>query len=255
MSFVINPYRFGGGGGGPPLPTGVVVEYLFNSGTTTTPDTSGNGYDLDMTLRGDADVSNGILELDGTGDYATTTEVTDLGNLSFTDDAGNDDPFSISCWVRSSVAVSAQNLVVKGDAAGIVSSEYQFQFLGGGNAGKLALTLYDDNDSADIIYAIGTTAYTINEWCHCVVTYDGGNSQTGINIYRNGSLDTTTRASSGTYGGMGSTTDPLQLGARKSSSSYGVFLTGDMEDVRIYDKELTSEEVTTLWDDRVDLQP
>ena len=254
MSFVINPYRFGGGGGGG-LPTGVIVEYLFNSGTTTTPDTSGNGYDLDMTLFGNADVSNAILELDGTGDYATTTVTTDIGNLSFTDDAGNDDPFSISCWVRSSVAVSAQNIVVKGNVEDDATFEYQFQFLGGGNAGKLALTLYDDANKNNIIYAIGTTAYTINEWCHCVVTYDGGNSQTGINIYRNGSLDTTTRATAGTYGGMGSTTEPLQLGARKSSSSYGVFLTGDMEDVRIYDKELTSGEVTTLWNDRVDLQP
>ena len=75
---IINPYRFAAAAD---LPTGVIVEYLFNSGTTTTPDTSGNGYDLDMTLFGNADVSNAILELDGTGDYATTTVTTDIGNL------------------------------------------------------------------------------------------------------------------------------------------------------------------------------
>ena len=183
--------------------------------------------------------------MDGTGDYVTVADSTDL---EFTDGAGTDEAFSISLWFKSTVAVSAQNLVTKGSTTG--TNEYQFQTLGGGNAGKLALTIYNGtSSSANYIYAIGATAYTINTWHHVAVTYDGSEAGTGIELYFDGSNDTATQAGAGTYTGMAGTTTDLAIGARLSTS-YGVFFTGDMDNVRIYkDKELTASEVTDLFNE------
>ena len=238
---IINPYRFAAPAGGVPRDS-LIAEYLFDTDAT---DTSGSATTHNGTLQGDASVSGGVLTMDGTGDYVTVTDSTDL---EFTDGAGTDEAFSISLWFKSTVAVSAQNLVTKGSTTG--TNEYQFQTLGGGNAGKLALTIYNGtSSSANYIYAIGATAYTINTWHHVAVTYDGSEAGTGIELYFDGSNDTATQAGAGTYTGMAGTTTDLAIGARLSTS-YGVFFTGDMDNVRIYkDKELTASEVTDLFNE------
>ena len=233
---IINPYRFGG------IPTnGLIAEYLFDTDASDTAGDAGGPYD--GTLQGDAAVSSGVLTLDGTDDYVT---IADNDIFSFTDGAGTDNPFSISLWVKSTVAASAQNLVTKGDFGG--TREYQFQFLGGGNAGKLAITLYTSSGS-EYIYAIGTTAYTQNQWHHYVVTYDGSESETGITLYFDDSDDTATRGETGTYLGMSNSAVAVGLGARFSFTAWGVFLTGDMDNVRIYDRELSAAEVTQLFNE------
>ncbi len=238
---IINPYRFAAPAGGITR-DGLIAEYLFDADST---DTSGSATTHNATLVGDASVSGGVVSLDGTGDYLT---VADSSDLEFTDGAGTDEAFSISVWFKSTVAVSAQNLVTKGSTSAL--NEYQFQTLGGGNAGKLALTIYNGtSSSSNYIYAIGSTAYTINTWHHAVVTYDGSEAGTGIELYLDGSNDTATQAGAGTYTGMAGSTQGLAIGAR-FSNSYGVFFTGDMDNVRIYkDKELTASEVTDLFNE------
>lgn len=233
---------FAAAGGGIPRDN-LIAEYLFD---TDASDTSGSTTTHDATLVGDASVSGGLLTLDGTGDYLT---VADSVDLEFTDGAGTDEAFSISLWFKSTVAVSAQNLAAKGNFASL--REYQFQTLGGGNAGKLALTIYNSTSPAsDYIYAIGTTAYTINTWHHVAVTYDGSEVGTGIELYFDGSNDTATQAGVGTYTGMGNTTENLVIGTRLSGGIPGVLFTGDMDNVRIYkDKELTASEVTDLFNE------
>ena len=239
---IINSYRFAAAGGGIPRDN-LIAEYLFD---TDASDTSGSTTTHNGTLIDNASVSSGVVSLDGTGDYVA---VTDDDDLSFTDGAGTDEAFSISMWFKSTVAVSAQNLVTKGDFA--ADREYQFQTLGGGNAGKLALTLYNSTSpTSNYIFAIGTTAYTINTWHHVVVTYDGSEAGTGIELYFDGSNDTATQAGAGTYTGMGNTTDNLVIGTRFSVGTSGVSFTGDMDNVRIYkDKELTASEVTDLFNE------
>ena len=237
---ILNPYRFAGASDIPR--DNLIAEYLFDTDAT---DTSGSATTHNATLVGDASVSAGVVSLDGTGDYLTVADSTDL---EFTDGAGTDEAFSISMWFKSTVAVSAQNLVAKGNVSSV--NEYQLQTLGGGNAGKLALTIYNGTaSSSNYIYAIGSTAYTINTWHHVVATYDGSEAGTGIELYFDGSNDTATQAGAGTYTGMAGSTRGLVIGARLAGS-YGVLFTGDMDNVRIYkDKELTASEVTDLFNE------
>ena len=238
---IINPYRFAAGG---VTRDGLIAEYLFDSGTTTTPDTSGNGYT--GTLEGNAAVSSGVLTLDGTGDYVS---IADADDFSFTDGAGTDEAFSISVWFKSTIAPAAQQLVSKANSG--VKVEWYMQTLGGGNAGKVALTIADGSaDESPRISAFSSNAYSQNTWIHAVATYDGSEVNTGIKIYLDGSLETMNTGGDGAYPGTANTGTVVLLGARNISGAAGVLFTGDMDNVRIYkDKELTPSEVTELYNE------
>ena len=240
MSFVVNPYRFGAAGGIPR--DNLIAEYLFD---TNADDTSGSTNVHDGTLV-NASVSSGVLTLDGTGDYVT---IADADDFSFTDGAGTDEAFSISVWFKSTIAPAAQQLVSKAD--GNIRVEWYMQTLGGGNAGKVALTIADGSeDESPRISAFSTNSYSQNTWIHAVATYDGGEVNTGIKIYLDGSLETMNTGGVGSYVGTANTGARVLLGARDISSSPGVFFTGDMDNVRIYkDKELTASEVTELFNE------
>jgi hypothetical protein len=234
---IINSYRFAAGG----IPTnGLVAEYLFD---TDASDTSGNAYN--GTLNGNAAVSGGLLTLDGTGDFVS---IADADDFSFTDGAGTDEAFSISLWVKSTISPAAQQLVSKFNNN--VAVEWYLQFLGGGNAGKVALTIGDGGtDNTPIIYAIGSTVYTQNQWHHIVATYDGSESETGITIYLDNADDSATTGETPTYTGTANTSQRVLLGARDQGGTAGAYFAGDMDNVRIYNRELSASEVTQLFNE------
>lgn len=83
---------------------------------------------------------------------------------------------------------------------------------------------------------------TLNEMQHVAVTYDGSRYAKGVQVYVNGQprrvkilFDELNWPMNFKY--------PLRIGA-----AYGLRLDGDVEDVRIYKRELKAPEVTSLWD-------
>ena len=233
MSFVINPYRFGGGVT-PPVPDDAFAEYLFDSGTTTTPDTSGNGYT--GTLINDASVADGILSLDGTGDRMN---INDTDDFSFTDGAGNDTAASISAWIRPTQAIGAAEII-----ASKCSTSFEWE-LQTDVSGLIQLVLYTSTAAAYIFGRSGNT-YVQNTWLHVVATYDGSEASSGIEIYLDGTNDTTTQDGVGSYTGMTNTTNDIGVGARTSNVNP---FQGEMDNVRFFDRELSAAEVTQLFNE------
>jgi len=73
-----------------------------------------------------------------------------------------------------------------------------------------------------------------------VATYDGSEGTSGLSLYTNGNSQETTDTSSGTYSGIDDNFDELYIGAeRNSSGSIVDELIGHMDEIRIYDGELT----------------
>ena len=84
-----------------------------------------------------------------------------------------------------------------------------------------------------------------NTWLHVVVTYDGSEASTGIEVYLDGANDTTTQSGAGSYTGMTNTSNNVGIGSR-ADAGISEFQ-GDMDNIRFYNRELTLSEVGDLF--------
>ncbi len=87
-----------------------------------------------------------------------------------------------------------------------------------------------------------TTAFVVNRWYHVVVTWVAPNPS-GVTIYINGRKEATSVVSGSTVANIPSTTGPVQIGTSVSSSSF----VGKIDDLRIWNRVLTPNEVNTLY--------
>jgi hypothetical protein len=140
-------------------------------------------------------------------------------------------PFSISIWIKpitdSDVWMAKRNNVNHGWALPFFSQQPRFQMIDTGG-GQLA---------------IGTSAsITLNDWHHVVFTYDGSKSSSGALIYVDGSLVALTNFSD-TFTGTMSNSDTVKIGSDRMSS----FTDGNIADLSIWNIELNSSQVTSLY--------
>ena len=181
---------------------------------------------------------NSSLDFDGTDDYVSTS---DSSELSF-GDGTTDKPFSVSAWIKMDDATDFQ-FVNKLPASGVLSNmEWA---LGVGVTDRLGLRLYD---SSALVY-IGRysdttlTAYE-GQWVHVAMTYDGSESTNGITLYINGNEIASTAESAGSYAGIENTTSDLRIGTLlPSDATYKKFANGKVDDLRIYNYELTAAQI------------
>jgi len=155
---------------------------------------------------------------DGTDDYILP------------DDAAvptGDDPFSIAFWMKPT-----------GDAGTPI-------WWGTKDTGQ-GMVLYWSNSSEKVRIGYwggdlltGSVSAPADSWSHIVFTYEGGASG-DIKAYVNGSAAGTAANTFGVVAGY------LSFGGVWDNSSLAQDFTGRLADIRIYDTELTSGEVTTL---------
>lgn len=182
-------------------------------------------------------VSGGIVNdcLDNTGSGNPVIVVNDNDNLSF-GNGTTDSPFSVSCWFNYDVLTNSW-LFSKRNSA---DQEYQIRQF----SGTLAMILFSQNNLSNIIRVTHNFNPVINTWYHAVFTYNGNSAQSGLKMYIDG-LQVGTTTGSGTYIAMDNTTSELAI---SSSRGFGNFpINGQMDEVAIFDKELTALEVTELY--------
>ena len=182
---------------------------------------------------------NASRSFDGTDDYIN---LGDSDDLSF-GDGSSDSAFSISAWVKMT---DATHFRIINKFGGTSNNEYLFDF--GGNDLLYAIC-YDQSAGGA---RIGRTASGLNvhegSWLHVAMTYDGSASSTGINIYATEFSGTTSAVddadfNSGSYTAMENLNQTVRI-ARNGSN----YAEGNIADVRIYSKELSSAEVQSLAD-------
>lgn len=100
--------------------------------------------------------------------------------------------------------------------------------------------------SSNRIKAESTTAIPRNSWVHVGVTYDGSKSQNGLNLYMNGDLMAMDKALDGGYTAMQNLGAPVHIGAAITGTSFDDYADGRIDDVRIYNRELTAQEMATI---------
>jgi len=182
---------------------------------------------------------NGALNFDGSSSYLT---IPDNDAFSFIDGAGNDEPFSISAWVYADTLQSsdAGNWIIGKRGAGAGGNEWNLLAW----EGLLYFQAYSDNSNS---ISANTLPINTGEWYHVVGTYDGSKSNSGLKIYLNG-VDQTAgyNFTSGTYTGMSNGDQDVVLGKIGWGDAH--FWDGRIDEVAIYNTELSSLDVANLYD-------
>ncbi len=177
------------------------------------------------------------LDFDGTDDFIS---LGDKDIFSFTDGAGNDNPFSVSLWVNARSYASQMGFIVKyGDG-----DELEWQIASDANGGP-HLLLSSTNASNYLVEKV-VSPMSINEWHHVVVTYNGNETNGGIDIYIDNVNQSTISVNEGSYTGMTNSTDNVEIGSRQIPISR-TFFNGSIDEVRMYNRALSSTEITNIY--------
>jgi len=178
-------------------------------------------------------------EFDGVNDYL---DLGDSDEFSFGDGSA-DVPFCISIWYNSPDVTTSALLSKTGD----VSAEREYYLYIGGDD-KLYFALWDYS-SGGYFYSRtnATLTSTQGSWTHVAITYDGSGANTGQKIYINGADQAVTRVAatigSGAYVATENTDYPLKIGSLLT----GYFFTGNLDELSIWNKELTAGEVASIY--------
>ena len=170
---------------------------------------------------------------DGTDDYIYCGANT---NLRF----NRLDPFTFSAWVKID-STKTHTIFSNQDAPSTNYTGYFFAV----NTSNQIIVILRANLSDRFIFT-STTTITTGTWNHIVFTYDGSATQSGGEIYINGSIDTITRVGSLVLGMT--STNPLYIGSRDSSDN---FFDGNIDEVAIFNSELSASDVTTIYNSGV----
>ena len=200
----------------------------------------------------------GTME-DATGNINTSTVATTgkiNGAFAFTGstnnrrvDAGNNfnygrtQAMSIEVWVQTSTSSGEMLLVGKIDPDNNYRG-YQLYV----NAGKPGF-LMNYQWSGDAIDRYHNTSIADGNWHHLVTTYDGSADETGIKVYIDGNESTNYACSAcDLLSNDPAVTSPFSIGIRQGSTgTNNIPFTGNLDNVRIYNRVLTADEVTGLY--------
>jgi hypothetical protein len=184
-----------------------------------------SGHDRTGTLVGDATFAPGLngqaLSLDGSGDYMTVDGYTGIVG-------GN--PFTIAAWVTST-ATNDRTMVCWGTNTGRQRVDFRlFQ-------GRLRVEHGSGNLQGDTVLADG-------EWHHValVVGPNAAIQQPDTVLYLDGKNDSQATTSTSTFDIVANV--PVTIGQRRTSNDRA-FL-GRLDEVRIYDRVLTADEIAAL---------
>ncbi len=208
--------------------TGAVAVFHFgeNSGFTAGDSTSGGN---DATLTG-ATWNGHAMSIAGGSQYAV------LANESNFDFQYSDDQTLLAFIKTSDTAVGTGDIISKMTAGGQPGYNFRFTTTASGYPSQYFLAVASPLEGFKLT---STTATNTNAWRQVVSTYDGSNLETGFKTY----VDATSVAISGPDSPTTSSwlnNDPIGI----MTSQYGASdYTGLVDEVRIYNRVLTADEV------------
>ncbi|MFT7643812.1 MAG: hypothetical protein ACI9G1_005578, partial [Pirellulaceae bacterium] len=161
----------------------------------------------------------------------------DGGNFIDLGDIGNferTDKFSYGAWIKPDGAGSGAPVARMDDAAGYRGYDLH---IAGGNVAVHLISAW----AANAIKVTTKTKLKANQWQHVFATYDGSSKAAGIKIYFDGKPQEW-QVNNDKLSGTIRTAKPLYIGRRNPGSPFK----GLVDDLRVYDRELTEAEIGSL---------
>ena len=182
---------------------------------------------------------NKAISFDGSANFITPNNASDL-NFSA--------PATLSFWIKTT-SDNPEAIFSMNEGA---NNENSFTIFVGQNVGSALtnelLSIFSDDAGSTIQLCGYTTAMRTElfdgQWHHVVFS----SNASSWSIYLDGESKTVTvgDGNTGVYGGN-STFDIVRIGNRRRNGSNNVFFTGEMSDVRIYNKALSAIQVKDLY--------
>jgi hypothetical protein len=196
----------------------------FNSNTNRVTDKSAysnHGTNYGATLTEDRlGRSEGAMGFNGTSQYIGNLDASFLYNVNY----------SVSAWFKSG-STSLLNTIFATHSS---SYGHQIGFLNQPSVGQIAF--YSGGGATNDALISTDNNYNDNNWHHAVFVREGNN----ILLYIDGILDGTKIRNNATLSNI-----PLQIGRHSSLNRY---FNGAMNDIRIYNRSLSADEVRSLYE-------
>ena len=210
-------------------PDDMVAHWSFDEGEGTTAyDSSGNGNDgtLENGVQWVDGVVGGALEFDGENDYVALpsslgSETIDSGSWAFGINPG--DISSSTSRVMGYTSNWAQD------------KQWLFWLKEFGDYNNITFSITANGEGGTGWSPRVNASISTGVWTHIVGTWDG----THIRIFKNGSAISETEAT----GELGDTSSPIRMG-----STGGEKFDGGLDEVTIWDRALSSEEISELYE-------
>lgn len=219
------------------IPTdGLVAYYPFNGNANDESGTGNNGVVNGASLTADRFGNiNKAYNFNGTSNYISVNNSSSINNPSI----------SISGWFNT----ANLPIDVQSGARAIISKWFQ-QNACNANGDSFIVELASLSSTSRMVAATkfysNTSFYTQNDvintnsWYHFIFIHDSVN---GGKLYLNGILV----ASNTLSGNMCNTTNPLYIGADNFGTNLWRFFSGKIDDIGIWNRALTQEEITNLY--------
>ena len=148
------------------------------------------------------------------------------------------DAFSISAWIKRGGTGVNDTIVSKMESSG--NFRGYLVYISSTNVVKFVLR--NVNMSSNRLFVDSTSTITDTDWHHILVTYNGSSNVSGVKIYIDGVSDTLTTA--GTLNATTLNSSSFNIGSRNSNT---LFATATIDEVSIFNTELTASDVTSIY--------
>ena len=217
------------------LLTGLLAYWKFDnngSGGVSLLDSSGNSRTL-TAPNGTGGVSLGTGKINGSASFSGDNQTYFTRDGTFLD--GDNDEYSISAWVKTTLA---NDVLIVDQATGDnwIGSTIQFDMF---SDGRIYGSIFW-SDTPDYDRAEGSSSINNGNWHHTAFTW----KRTGLlKVYVDGTLDGSL-SSSGNY--ANTPTNNLSINSN-ADGSYAIGRNANIDEVGIWSKELSASEITSLY--------
>lgn len=222
-------------GGSSIIPIADIVEYWNMNGNS-------NGYN------GNDGFNDGLVTyplstlIDNAAQSSSTNRKINVSNISSVFSFGDgvtDSPFSISFWFKMDVVAQANLFSISETGA---FNEYSVFY----KSGTIEFQIYNQglNDTKQKRKRRLSFTPLVGVWYHIACTYSGVQTEWGL-VYVNAVLGTQQELSGSGYVAMQHTGQNVTMLTSETNSAFT--LQGQMDEVAIFNKELSASEVTDLY--------